>query len=102
MTDDEWEAGWIRTVGIRMGGEALNEFDATGERIIDDTLLLLLNAHHEPIEFALVSSRPTYQWERVFDTARPEPDPEPCRWNAGAPYPLDGRSLALFRRIEDD
>jgi glycogen operon protein len=102
MTDDEWEAGWIRTVGIRMGGEALNEFDAAGERIIDDTLLLLLNAHHEPIEFTLVSSRPSYQWERVFDTARPEPDPEPCRWNAGAPYPLDGRSLALFRRIEDD
>jgi glycogen operon protein len=102
MSDEEWEAGWVRTIGVRLGGEALNEFDANGDRIIDDTLLLLINAHHDPIDFAMVAKRPTYRWERVFDTASPQPDPEPVTYKAGTPYKLEGRSLALFRRIEDE
>ncbi|MEX1157929.1 MAG: hypothetical protein WEC79_03235, partial [Thermomicrobiales bacterium] len=102
MSEEEWESGWVRTVGIRLGGEALNEFNAEGERIIDDTLLLLLNAHHEPLDFVMVASRPHYRWERVFDTAYPDPDSEPVHYRAGDPYHLDGRSLALFRRIDDE
>jgi isoamylase len=102
MSEEEWDAGWVRTVGVRFGGEALNEFDANGDRIIDDTLLLLLNAHHDPLDFVLVSSRTTYRWERVFDTAHPKPDPEPLLYQAGSAYPLEGRSLALFRRVEDE
>ena len=102
MSEDEWEAGWVRTIGVRLGGEALNELDANGVRIIDDTLLLLINAHHDPLDFVMVSTRPTYRWERVIDTAHPDPDPEPVLYKAGTPYPLEGRSLALFRRIEDE
>jgi len=101
MSDEEWEAGWVRTIGVRLGGEALNEFDANGDRIIDDTLLLLINAHHDPLEFVMASSRSTYRWERVFDTAHPEPDAEPVLFDSRALYPLEGRSLALFRRIEE-
>ncbi len=102
MSEEEWDAGWVRTVGIRLGGEALNEFNADGERIIDDTLLLLLNAHHDPLDFVMVASRTHYRWERVFDTANPDADPEPVLYKAGTPYPLEGRSLALFRRIEEE
>jgi glycogen operon protein len=100
MTEEEWDAGWVRSLGIRLGGEALAEVDEEGEHIIDDTLLLLLNAHHEPIDFVLIASRPAYRWERLFDTFYPAPDPEPCLYPAGEPYRLEGRSLALLRRIE--
>ena len=65
-----------------------------------DTLLLLLNAHHDPIDFVMVAARPHYTWERVFDTAYN--DPEPATYGAGIPYHLEGRSLALFHRIDDD
>ena len=36
MTDEDWEAGWQRCLGMRLGGE-LDEVDERGEPIIDDT-----------------------------------------------------------------
>jgi glycogen operon protein len=100
MTDEEWDAGWVRTVGIRLGGEALGEIDAHGELIVDNTFFVLLNAHHEPLPFVLAASRPEYQWELVLDTANPDPRPEPVRFPAEGSYELTGRSIAVFRRLD--
>ena len=99
MTDEEWDAGWVRTVGIRLGGEALDEMDADGNLVTDDTFLLLLNAHHDALPFVLTASRAEHEWELVLDTTDPNPRPEPRRFDAGATYDLTGRSVVLFRRI---
>ena len=98
MTDDEWDAGWNRTVAMRLGGEALDELDVNGERIVDDTLLILLSAHDEPISCTLVASRPEYEWELEFDTSKPKPDDWGVRVPGGQPYALNGRAVAVFRR----
>ena len=100
MTDDEWEAGWVRTVGIRLGGEALDEMDEAGNLVTDDTFLLLLNAHHDALPFILTASRAEHEWELLLDTTDPNPRPEPRRFPAGSPFDLTGRSFALFRRID--
>jgi isoamylase len=102
MTDEEWDAGWIRSLSMRLGGEALDDFDENGERIIDDTLLVLLNAHHDTVPFVLTASRPDYRWELMLDTARPEVADKAEQYKAGKPYKLTGRSVALFRRLEND
>lgn len=73
----------------------VGEVDEDGKRASSDTLLILVNAHHEKIPFVLADFRPDRTWERVFDTARPsEAD---GRFAAGEIYPLEGRSLAVFR-----
>jgi glycogen operon protein len=100
MTDEEWDAGWVRTVGIRLGGEALDETDEDGNLVTDDTFLLLLNAHHDSLPFVLTASRSEHEWELVLDTSNPDPRPEPKRFAAGTPYELTGRSFALFCRID--
>jgi pullulanase/glycogen debranching enzyme len=38
-------------------GDAIEEVDARGNRIVDDTLLILLNAHYESIPFILPAHR---------------------------------------------
>ena len=38
---------------VFLNGDAIAEPDARGERIIDDSFLLLFNAHHEAVDFAL-------------------------------------------------
>jgi len=53
MTDQDWNNGYARVLGVRLAGDAIAEVDEQGNAIVDDTLLLLLNAHHEPLSFTL-------------------------------------------------
>ena len=47
MTDAEWQAEGVRAIGLRLAGDAIDDRGPRGERIVDDTLLLLLNAADE-------------------------------------------------------
>ena len=96
MTDEEWSQSFARCLGVFLSGRGLAERDEHGRPVEDDDLLLLLNAHHERIEFKLPDAPP------VLERARGHPRPATvCRhrhpFPAGAAYPLEGRSLALLR-----
>ncbi|HYB54416.1 MAG TPA: glycogen debranching enzyme GlgX, partial [Thermoanaerobaculia bacterium] len=69
MTDDAWNADFIRSVMVRLAGDSIDEMDERGERIVDATFLLLLNAHHGAISFTLPGHSGTRRWEKVLDTA---------------------------------
>src|SRR5262249_31857605 len=69
MSDEDWSAGFVRTLGVRLAGDLIGEVDERGEPLAGDTLLLLLSAHHEPVAFTLPAAGPGYGWERLFDTA---------------------------------
>jgi isoamylase len=100
MADDEWDAGWIRSLGMRLGGEALDEVDERGERILDDTFLILLNAHHDTLPFVLTTARSEHGWELVVDTSDPSVEEGARSYESGAEFELCGRSIAIFRRVE--
>jgi glycogen operon protein len=87
MTDQDWKLPFARCVGMLMVGQRLAERDARGAPVIDDDLLLLLNAHDEAIEFVL----PGEGWSCAVDTAEQRGAP-------GKTYALQGRSLALLVR----
>jgi isoamylase len=87
MTEADWKLPFARCFGMLMIGRKLAERNGHGEPIIDDDLLLLLNAHHEAIEFVL----PGEGWTAVLDTANPQAA-------ATAKYALQGRSLVLLTR----
>ena len=53
MTEQDWDAGFGKCVAVFLNGEASPSPTPRGERVIDDSFLLLLNAHHEDIEFTL-------------------------------------------------
>ena len=68
MSDEAWNAGFVKCLGVRLAGDLIGDVDERGEPIVGDTLLLLLNAHHEPIPFTLPATRPEHHWERLLDT----------------------------------
>jgi glycogen operon protein len=82
---------------VRLAGDLIGENDERGEPIIGDTVLILLNAHHEAIPFTLPTTRKEHRWERLFDTASVGPA-EAARQIAqgGDKYNLQGRSLAVL------
>jgi glycogen operon protein len=94
MTDDDWAKGYVRCLGVRLAGDAIEEKDPRGTPIIDDTFLLLLNAHHEPRPFTLPAHRRGVRWQLVFDTGGGK---SIALFRAGVPYDLEARSLALLR-----
>jgi glycogen operon protein len=97
MTDDDWNNGFARCLGLRLAGDAIEETDARGDRIIDDTLLILLNAHHEPVDFILPAHRRKVRWQVVFDTREEKIRGRQRLIRGGNTYPLEARSIVLLR-----
>jgi len=101
MTDADWNGGFVKCLGVRLSGDLIGDVDERGEPITGETLLLLLNAHHEPIPFALPVAKTEHHWERLLETAEPPPEAKPMV--GGDKYALGGRSLVVLRtvRIEE-
>jgi isoamylase len=98
MTEEDWNQGFARCLGVRLAGDAIAETDAQGDPIRDDTFLILLNAHHEPITFILPAHKRGVRWELVFDTRDGLPaGPRSPNLKGGASYDLEHRSMALLR-----
>ncbi|HEV2527567.1 MAG TPA: glycogen debranching protein GlgX [Thermomicrobiales bacterium] len=72
MTDEDWDST-AKSLGLRLAGDAIDEQDETGSRIIGDTLLILINNAENGVNFTLPSFSPGMEarWETIFDTARP-------------------------------
>jgi glycogen operon protein len=98
MTDEAWNAGFVKCLGVRLAGDVIAELDERGEPVTGDTLLLLLNAHHEPIPFTLPAARAEHTWERLLDTA--DPAAEATAIPGGQQYALQGRSVVVLRTKE--
>jgi glycogen operon protein len=94
MSDQDW-GGHVKCLGMRLAGDRIGEVDEQGNPIVGETLLLLLNAHHEPIPFTLPATRETHSWERLYDTA--EDAAPPNKQKGGEAYLVRDRSVALFR-----
>ncbi|WP_447971152.1 glycogen debranching protein GlgX [Nitrospira sp. M1] len=100
MTDEEWDMGF-RTIGIRLAGDAIGEKDVRGQAIVDDTFLLLLNAHHEEVAFTLPAHKKGVRWEVVFDTSFSLTQQSRKRSKlikGGYPYALGSRTFVLLRK----
>jgi isoamylase len=97
MTDEDWGNAFARCLGLRLAGDAIDEADDRGSRINDDTLLILLNAHHEAIPFVLPAHRARIRWELVLDTREPTGKRRQRPLRGGEAYELEPRSLVLLR-----
>ena len=97
MSDDAWNADFVRSLGVRFAGDLIGDTDDRGEPIVGETLLMLLNAHHDGISFTLPLTREEHRWQLVLDTANP--DCEASTFEGKDHFQLTGRSLALFRIV---
>ena len=99
MTDEEWGAQGVRTLGLRLAGSAISEPDALGRPIVDDTLLIILNADEEAVAFRLPSDH-GHTWELLIDTTTPSVPPEirPGPLTGGSIRQVEPRSILLLRQ----
>ena len=50
MTDEQWDEGHAKSLAVYLNGSSV-DLDRRGEAINDDSFLLFLNAHGEPVRF---------------------------------------------------
>ena len=99
MTQEEWDAGWVRCIGLELNGRTLDDVNGVGEPITDETYLILFNPHTEPIQFYMPRRAGT-AWQLVLDSAAPEKDDQRVV-KAGEAYELVPRSTALLQELMD-
>jgi glycogen operon protein len=98
MTDEDWTTGYAKSLALRLAGDAISERDEKGRPITDDTLLILLNAHHEPLAFTLPAHKRSVRWQPVLDTAVSAGREKPVTiFRGGERYKLEARSIAVLR-----
>ncbi len=68
MTSEAWNTAHARSVMVFLNGDLILEPGARGERIVDDSLLILLNADASPIGFVLPPVGYGAAWSVVLDT----------------------------------
>ena len=95
MTIRDWHQEPGRTLGVFLNGDEIASRTAHGEDIVDDSFLLLLNAHFEPVTFRLPTRRFGARWEAVLATGDGAPE-GPV--GARADVQVAGSSLMLLRR----
>ena len=100
MTESHWHTGYAKAVAVYLNGDAITEPDTRGQRVRDDSFLLLLNAHSETITFRLPDGTFGERWEVVLDTATEGPVAgEPIK--AHSEIEIVDRGLLLLRRLTD-
>jgi isoamylase len=95
MTTEAWARRDLRSVGVVLVGDAINEYNERGERIADDTFTMLLNSDPNPVDFTL--PRIGERWSVVLRTSgRSGSQDDP---SSGQALRLEGRSALLLRRV---
>jgi len=101
MTGHDWQTSYARAVAVFLNGDAITEPGPRGEPVRDDSFLLLLNAHHEPLTFILPGRRLGRRWVVAADTAA-DPAVSPAGpdggYRTGEQVELAGHSMMVLRR----
>jgi isoamylase len=98
MSEEDWEAGFGKSVAVFLNGEGIPDRNARGERVVDDSFIMIFNAHDGSIDFTLPPPEWGAKWEIVLDTATPQLA-EPAPAAAQSLLTIEARSLCVLRRV---
>ncbi|MCP2621714.1 glycogen debranching protein GlgX [Mycolicibacterium smegmatis] len=98
MTDEDWDAGYAKSMAVYLNGQGIPDRDERGQRIVDDSFYMCFNAHYEPIEFVLPPSDFAEQWVEVINTAA-DCSTDPIE--AGTRVTVESRAMLVLQAHHD-
>jgi isoamylase len=99
MEESHWHQDEARAVAVFVNGNAISEPDARGERVVDDSFLILLNSDYEPRDFLLPAKAYGDSWEVAVDTTTATGGADENEHKAGSTVRMEAHStLVLIRR----
>jgi len=99
MSEKEWTSPFVRCLGMLLSGDTIDVLNFEGEPIRDETFLLLINAHYEPVPFVLPGQE-HIEWQLILDTTHAEGFlTEGRKFASGDDLDLGGRATCLLKLI---
>ena len=96
-TAEDWGNSVALSLGYVLCGAAGEFFTPGGQRDIDESFLVMMNAYYGDLDFHFPDLPTPLVWEVLVDTAEPTGLAQGGRrWMAGESYRLRGHSFALF------
>ena len=68
MTPQDWGSGFGRSIGVFLNGNGIRGMDRRGAHVVDESFLLLFNAHDQDLDFTLPPEEYAPAWRVVVDT----------------------------------
>jgi glycogen operon protein len=96
MDDESWANGYARSMAVFLNGAAIPEPDTRGQRIVDDSFLVLFNGHDESLRFTLPDEDYGQSWLVDIDTGAQDIDPE-LEFTPGSEVTAQARSVVVLR-----
>ena len=69
MTDNDWDNGYAKSVGVLLNGSAISTPDAFGGRVVDDSFLIMFNASELDLSWTMPSALWPKPWAVELDSA---------------------------------
>jgi glycogen operon protein len=95
MTQKDWHRDDARTLGVFLNGREIPTRDEQGRQVVDDSFLLLFNAHFETVTFTLPTRRFGARWQPEVATCDVPEGPLSAR----SELPLLDHAAVLLRRV---
>ncbi|RKG79252.1 glycogen debranching enzyme GlgX [Corallococcus exercitus] len=95
MGPEDWQKPFVRSLAFLLGGDAIPTPDERGQRVSGDSLLVLLNAHHDTVTFTVPPPGEGGAWRLELYTADDKRGDEEMK---PGKFEMAGRSLAVFRK----
>ena len=96
-TGEDWGNSVALSLGYVLCGEAGEFYTRGGQRDIDESFLVMMNAYYDELPFHFPHLPTRLAWEALVDTAEPSGLAKGGRlWQPGEAYPLRSHSFALF------
>ncbi|MBW4650513.1 MAG: glycogen debranching protein GlgX [Kastovskya adunca ATA6-11-RM4] len=99
MTQEQWDIGYAKAIGVFLNGDEIPTVGPKGERISDDSFFLFFNAHYEMIEFGLPAGLDEREWAVVIDTKEPRFLTEEKVYTGNQLIPVVARSILVLRQM---
>src|SRR3981081_922538 len=97
VTGEYWGNESALSLGYVLGGAAGEFYTRGGQRDIDESFLVMMNAYYGDLDFRFPRLSTPLLWEALVDTAEPSGLAKDGRlWQPGEVYQLRGHSFALF------
>ncbi|MDQ1090312.1 glycogen debranching protein GlgX [Siphonobacter sp. SORGH_AS_1065] len=97
MSDEDWQNGYAKSLGVYLSGHAIKSVSDKGERILDDSFYVLFNAHYEPIEYQIPSKKWGGNWVKVVDSYNNYVDENGEKYDNGEKITVEGRSVVVLK-----
>jgi glycogen operon protein len=97
MTQGDWRRQDGLTLGVFLNGHEVRRLTPQGERLEDDSFLLLFNANDEGVVFTLPPRRFGRRWTLELSTF--DPDAEASLFPSRGLVPVDARSIVVLRGV---